>query len=60
MKGFKLEKEQRKPIPGDEGVIVYSSMRKAVVQVCGRHSDYSGTRLRQTPQAVGVATAGHR
>ena len=54
MKGVKLEKEQRKLIPVDEVVIVYSSMRKAVVQVLETIPDVLERDCALTPQAVGV------
>ena len=51
---IKLEKEQRKLIPVDEVVIVYSSMRKAVVQVLETIPDVLERDCALTPQAVGV------
>lgn len=51
---IKLEKEQRKLIPVDEVVIVYSSMRKAVVQVLETIPDILERDCALTPQAVGV------
>ena len=51
---IKLEKEQRKLIPVDEVVIVYSSMRKAVVRVLETIPDVLERDCALTPQAVGV------
>ncbi|ENA7307278.1 DUF1441 family protein, partial [Escherichia coli] len=48
---IKLEKEQRKLIPVDEVVIVYSSMRKAVVQVLETIPDVLERDCALTPQA---------
>lgn len=49
---IKLEKEQRKLIPVDEVIIVYSSMRKAVVQVLETIPDILERDCALTPQAV--------
>lgn len=49
---IKLEKEQRKLIPVDEVVVVYSSMRKAVVQVLETIPDILERDCALTPQAV--------
>ena len=51
---IKLEKEQRKLIPVDEVVFVYSSMRKAVVQVLETIPDILERDCALNPQAVGV------
>lgn len=51
---IKLEKEQRKLIPVDEVVIVYSSMRKAVVQILETIPDILERDCSLSPQAVSV------
>lgn len=51
---LKLEKEQRKLVPVDEVVFVYSSMRKAVVQVLETIPDILERDCGLTPQAVGT------
>lgn len=51
---IKLEKEQRKLIPADEVIIVYSSMRKAVVQVLETLPDILERDCALSPQAVDV------
>jgi len=51
---IKLEKEQRKLIPVDEVVIVYSAMRKAVVQVLETIPDILERDCALPPQAVGI------
>ena len=51
---LKLEKEQRKLVPIDEVVFVYSSMRKAVVQVLDTIPDILERDCGLTPQAVGM------
>ncbi|MFO6427202.1 DUF1441 family protein [Escherichia coli] len=56
---IKLEKGPRKLIPVDEVIIVYSSMRKAVVQVLETIPDVLERDCALTPQAVRHCTAGH-
>lgn len=51
---LKLEKEQRKLVPVDEVVFVYSSMRKAVVQVLETIPDILERDCGLTPHAVGM------
>ncbi|MBF0035799.1 DUF1441 family protein [Citrobacter freundii] len=51
---IKLEKEQRKLIPADEVVIVYSAMRKAVVQVLDTLPDILERDCALSPKAVEV------